>query len=374
MEKAITPKVSVITPVYNGEAYIASAIESLLSQSFIDWELIVVDDGSSDLTPQILQRFTDSRIKIIRQKNSGEAGARNTGLENACGQYIAFLDADDYYFPNALKDLSSFLDQHPEFGVVYSNGQICDSENETLMTLSEIRPGFYTGNILEQIVISSNLVTVPVCTMTRRSKINDHAVRFDRNLVIGPDWDFWIQLAVHTGFGYLDSMTCKYRVHNSNITRTVDLKKRRLDHVYGRLKVMNSNWFPGLSLDTQKQFFYDLLVNKASGDTQVQTTVLQSEQFLSLPAHVKAYLLRMVGIDVLQNSKDTDRARHCLCDALHLSPSDNKTRLIYWSLNLGSTFALGLVNLWRLLFNVKNSFTSADHIRSIRLQKLFGLR
>lgn len=373
MEETITPKVSVITPVYNGEAYIAAAIESLLSQSFADWELIVVDDGSSDSTPRILQYFTDDRIKVIRQKNSGEASARNTGLDNARGEYIAFLDADDLYLPNALTDLSSYLDQYPEFGVVYSNGQICDSNIKPLMTLSEIRPGLYTGNILEQVVISSSVVTVPVCTMTRRSEINDHFVRFDRNLVIGPDWDFWIQLAVHTGFGYLDKLTCKYRVHISNITRTSGSEKRRRDQVYRRMKILNSDWFSRLSESTKELFFHELLTEALSGDIEGQCQVLNGEQFGQLPFYKRAEMWRMVGIDVIVTTRRADRTKPFLSKSLEINPQDRKSLFMLWSLKFGVSFALFVIRMWRTFLGYRKKIRTEGNPHSERLQKLLGI-
>src|SRR5215217_3780270 len=132
----MSPKVTVITPVYNGERYIEGAIASLLAQSFQDWELVIIDDGSSDSTPQILEKLADPRIRVFRQENAGEANARNVGLDQATGEYISFLDADDLYLPTALEDLSSFLDSHPEFDVIYSDGQICDDQDHPLMRLS----------------------------------------------------------------------------------------------------------------------------------------------------------------------------------------------------------------------------------------------
>src|SRR5829696_2546414 len=270
----MAPKVTVITPVYNGELYIQEAVDGLLAQSLQDWELVVVDDGSSDSTPQILANFTDQRIRIIRQQNAGEACARNVGLDHATGEYVAFLDADDFYFPNALEDLASFLDTNPQYDVVFSDGQICDEHDHPLMTLSEVRPGIYTGKILDKVVISSSVVTVPVCTMTRRSKIKEHSVRFDPNLVIGPDWDFWIQLAVHVNFGYLDKSTCKYRIHTNNISRTTASEKRKKDQIRRRVKIMNAEWFGKLSFDTRELFFLDLLTSTFTGDSANQEQIL----------------------------------------------------------------------------------------------------
>ena len=98
-------KVSVIMPAYNSEVYIGESIDSVLSQSFTDFELIVVDDGSTDATAAIVQGFTDKRIRLIRQPNRGVSVARNTGLEAAQGQFITFLDSDDLYYPDFLKTL-----------------------------------------------------------------------------------------------------------------------------------------------------------------------------------------------------------------------------------------------------------------------------
>ena len=98
-------KVSVIMPAYNSEVYIRESIDSVLAQSFTDFELIVVDDGSTDTTAAIVKSYADSRIRLIRQANQGVSVARNTGLEAAQGQFITFLDSDDLYYPDFLKTL-----------------------------------------------------------------------------------------------------------------------------------------------------------------------------------------------------------------------------------------------------------------------------
>lgn len=369
----MNPKVTVIMPVYNGELYIEGAVASLLAQSFQDWELIIVDDGSVDSTAQILETFTDRRIHIIRQKNSGEANARNVGLNNAHGEYIAFLDADDTYLPNALEDLSSFLDMYSQYDVVFSDGQICDKNDHPLMSLTEIRPGIYTGYIIEQLIISSSVVTVPVCTMTRRSKILQHAVHFDHKLVIGPDWDFWIQLAVYVKFGYLDKRTCKYRIHTTNISRTTGLEKRRKDHFYRCMKIINSEWFTNLSLTTRELFFLDLLTNILSGDSKRQRDVLQTEQFAELSPSKRADLWRMVGIDELNNGRELNQVKSCFIESLQHNSNDHKTQLLLRGISVSRPFALGLVGLWHAFLVTRKKLTSIGHRRSEYLQKLLGL-
>lgn len=341
--------ISIITPVYNGEKYLQAAIDSVLAQTYPNWELIVIDDGSTDSTPEILDRYSDSRIRKVRQENRGEAVARNTGLDLARGSYIAFLDADDVYLPNALADLAGFLDQHPEFDVAYSNGYICDESLNRLMELSEIRPGFFSGNILEKVVLYSGVVTVPVCTITRRDAIQKTSSRFDKDLVIGPDWDFWIQLARHVPFGYLDKITCCYRIHSANITRTSGLSKRKLDLIRGRLKLMHSAWFQDLSLATRREFFYTLLLDYSNGLLDVQKEILASAAFKALPENFQTSILRQLGIACLSSSANTKTGLWFLEQALSISPGDQKSRMIRRAYQAYPPAIHSLICIWRLL-------------------------
>lgn len=116
--------VTVVVPVYNGELLIGRCLESVLRQSYSgDIEVIVVDDGSTDRTVEVVEGLKDSRISVISQKNQGPAAARNAGIKRANGQYLAFLDADDYWEPDFLKHTVGFLDNHPE-AVAVCVGQV----------------------------------------------------------------------------------------------------------------------------------------------------------------------------------------------------------------------------------------------------------
>nr|WP_256498773.1 glycosyltransferase family A protein [Chroococcidiopsis sp. CCNUC1] len=116
------PKVSVIIPAYNAMKYLPATLGSLLSQTFDDFEAIVVNDGSFDETEKWVSQIEDPRVKLICQQNKGLAGARNTGINQATGEYIAFLDADDLWEPSKLEKQVAVLEENPEVGLVYTWG------------------------------------------------------------------------------------------------------------------------------------------------------------------------------------------------------------------------------------------------------------
>lgn len=322
------PRVSVIMPAYNAEKYIGAAVESVLTQIWQNWELIVINDGSTDSTAEAVKAHGDSRIVLISQENQGEAAARNAGLQRARGRYIGFLDADDLYLPNALSDHVSFLERHPELDVSFSDGYFCDALGRHLMRLSEHRPGPYTGDILEPLILSASVIAGIICTLARRSTIEQYHVRFDTSLTIGPDWDFWIELARHARFGYLDQPTCAYRIHDTNITRTTSHQKRRYDLARGRLKLLHADWFSRLSLPTRREFLWHLLVVLLEGELHEQEQVLQSAPVRDLPVREQAYLRRMVADSYISSRVHIGFASACLEEALTLLPTDHKSHLL----------------------------------------------
>lgn len=127
------PSVSVIIPSYNYAAYIAGCIQSVLDQTFTDFEVIVVDDGSKDNTADVVAQFNDPRVKYIYQENKGLPGARNTGIRNAAGTYLAFLDSDDKYHPRKLEIQLDFLEANPEVGLCYNSRFLVDQNDNVLM-------------------------------------------------------------------------------------------------------------------------------------------------------------------------------------------------------------------------------------------------
>jgi glycosyltransferase involved in cell wall biosynthesis len=351
-------KVSVIMPVYNGEKFLKIAIDSLLSQTFDSWELIIVDDGSTDTTASILASYVDHRINTFHQENGGEARARNTGLDQARGEYIAFLDADDVYLPNALADMTDFLDHHPQYDVIFSDGFLCDEHGTRLTRLSDHRPGVYTGNILEPLTLTASVITVPVCTLSRRAVIEENQIRFDPSFVIGPDWDFWIQLACFAGFGNLEKITCLYRVHLTNITRISGKKRRIEDLIRGRRKVMDTDWFPDFSECTKQKFFYNLLIELAAGENEVQRSIINHPAFLSLMPSTQSALLRQIGIDLLEHGEDREVAIFYFQKANQVCPGDRKTSFLLWMIKRGKLFARFFIKAWQSLHQLSVFFST----------------
>lgn len=347
------PLVTVIMPVYNAEAFVAEAIDSVLAQTYPSWELIVVDDGSTDASPEILKRHTDPRIVTIRQQNKGEGGARNTGLERAKGEYIGFLDADDMFLPTALEQFVAFLDGHPDAGVVFADGTMIDANGAPLMLFSELRGELHTGYILEPLVLQPTVVSGPLCMMARKSAIDARHTRFDENLRYGVDWDFWTELARFHRYDYLASLVGCYRVHGKNMTSSVSIRKRKEDVLVGRLKIMNSDWFDDLSVRTRADFFFYVLIDLLAGQPDRQHELIQSPQFGGLPAVERCRLLRLVASSYLRQRSEEGFAKQCLERAQGVWPTDRKTALLLRLMHVGGPVCSVALSTWHTLRQAK---------------------
>lgn len=136
------PVVSVVIPAFNAEKWLTAAVDSVLNQSLDNWELLVVDDGSTDGTVAIISRVNDPRVRLVSQENQGPTAARNTGFSNCRGQYVALLDADDQYETQFLERTVDFLDQNPSFGFVATDQFLIarDGRKTTAFTISKHLP------------------------------------------------------------------------------------------------------------------------------------------------------------------------------------------------------------------------------------------
>ena len=210
--------VCIIIPAYNAGAYLAAALESALNQTRKPHSIIVVDDGSTDDTPEILRRFS-APVTVIRQSNQGLSAARNAAMRQATADVIMFLDADDLLLPNCIEDTVSVLEHNPAVDVVYSDVRLIDQNGRDLGTFSELYPGERpSGRVLGELGYRWSVITVSSTTV-RRSALKD--IEFDIGLSSSAeDFEMWRQLAAQSQFQYLDKVTACYRYHTGQITAT----------------------------------------------------------------------------------------------------------------------------------------------------------
>lgn len=323
-------KVSIMMPVFNGEKYVESAIQSILDQTYQNWELIVVNDGSTDQTPTILEKFQDNRIKIIHQKNQGEAVARNTALKSMDGEFLSFLDSDDLYFPEFLESMTGFLSNLTKIDACYCDGWYIDIQDQILTQLSSQRRGPFEGDIFEPLIRASDVFGPPTCTLIRRKLVHEHQIQFDPRIVIGPDWDFFIKVAQFSKWKYLDYQGVKYRVHQTNITLTTSSSKRRESLAICRENAIRNVRFQSCDEDVKYYVFYDLLINILFDQPERLNDWLQSENFKSLTSKEKAKLLRLSAAQVISGGKAIPFANTWLNESLALNRRDMKTVFIYY--------------------------------------------
>src|SRR3990170_8467248 len=127
------PRVSVVIPVFNRTALLGKTIESVINQSFTDWELMIVDDGSTEDVKSYIEQYADPRIVFIRQENQGNAVARNTGFHRSTGEFVAFLDSDDLWHPSTLEKMISVMLSRQELDVVYSRFSCIDGDGNPIV-------------------------------------------------------------------------------------------------------------------------------------------------------------------------------------------------------------------------------------------------
>ncbi len=210
------PEVSVIMPVYNTrQEWLDTAIGSILGQTFKDFELIIIDDGSDETTQRQLSGYKDSRIVYLRlEENMKAAIARNEGLKIARGQYIAFMDSDDISLPERLEKQVEYMESHPGVGLVGT--RIGDAEHPR--RAERLRE----GNCSEQIECDLLLVGNVYCTssvMVRREVLHRENVQFCADCVLAEDYKMWLDLLGRTEFGKMDDVLVRYRKRELNPKR-----------------------------------------------------------------------------------------------------------------------------------------------------------
>lgn len=208
------PRVSVVIPAYNAEPFIHRTVASVLSQTFGDLEVLVVDDGSTDATATIVQAF-DDRVRLIPQANAGVAAARNRGLAEARGEFVAFIDHDDLWYPDKLQHQIQLLDAKPNVGLVYGNAQFVDLSDQRMWTyLAPSR--LHRGKVLMPLFLDC---FIPLLTVVMRASLLKEVGQFVSRWHIAEDYDLFLRASERTEVDYVEGIVAGYRIHPGNLSK-----------------------------------------------------------------------------------------------------------------------------------------------------------
>lgn len=206
------PLVSVVIPTYNRAHLIREALDSVFFQTYGNYEVILVDDGSEDGTDKIISCEYAGRLNYISQENRGISGARNRGIEEAKGKYIAFLDSDDKWLPRKLELQAAYMEAHPETGLLATKllryGLDVEREREICP------PSFPAG--FQELLTGKNFV--PTTTVMLRRDILEKSGVFDPALPVAEDWDLWLRIARIAPIAMLDEVLAEHRDHGHKTT------------------------------------------------------------------------------------------------------------------------------------------------------------
>src|SRR3989339_57767 len=239
-------EVSVVIPSFNYATYTAQAVESVLAQTFCDFEIIVVDDGSTDGTRDAMRNFGD-KIYYIYKENGGVSSARNLGIKVAKGKYIAFLDCDDLWLSNKLEEsLKGFMDE--DVGLVYTNIFLIDFAGEII---SENKCSGFSGYVSKRLLLS-NFINNP--TVIVKKECFSSVGFFDEKMFCAADWDMWLRISEHYQIKHIAETLSKYRiVRDYLVAHTEDYKKDSLA-VIAKAYARN----PLLPATLKKEAFYNI--------------------------------------------------------------------------------------------------------------------
>jgi glycosyltransferase involved in cell wall biosynthesis len=214
------PKVSVIIPCFNSQNTIQETIESVLAQTMQDFELIVVDDGSTDDTKQILSDF-GNRVKYLYRENGGQSAARNTGIRAAIGEFVAFVDSDDLWCPDKLEKQIRILEDTTVDWCYCDCLYFCNSDSTSLGKHSDLFYPAKEGWIAKSLLLG-NCIASPT-PLIRRS-IFDQCGLFDESPLfrIGEDWEMWLRIAAQYPVGYRAEVLAKHREHTFSLSFGAD--------------------------------------------------------------------------------------------------------------------------------------------------------
>ena len=281
--------ISIIIPAYNAEKYLANTIQSVINQTYIDWELIIINDGSTDGTLELINNFKDkdSRIKVFSHENAGVAHSRNRGIAEAKGEFIAFLDADDLWTIDKLEIQLKALQNNPEAGVAYSWVDYIDETGKFLYPGSHITvngdayPKLLINNFLEN---GSN----PLVRQDALAKIGD----FDVNLPPAEDWDLYLRLAREYQFVAIPKPQILYRLCTNSCSANITKMETQALLVIEKAYNQTPESLQYLKRETLAKLYEYLLFRTLESNPQRQQFWQAGKYFFKMVGYNPAILLR----------------------------------------------------------------------------------
>lgn len=229
------PLVSVIVPNYNYERYLREAIDSALAQTYPHIEIIVVDDGSQDNSREILKSYGD-KIRTFVQQNAGVSAARNNGVKNCSGKYVAFLDADDVWLPQKIEKQVELFEREKDLGLVHVGVEEFDANGNTLKKRLE----GMSGDVSQEFLLFERPVVLGGGSgLMLPREVFDEVGGFDLNLQTSADWDLFYRVSRNYKLGFVPEVLLRYRMHGSNMHGNIERMEREM--LYGFEKAFREN-------------------------------------------------------------------------------------------------------------------------------------
>jgi glycosyltransferase involved in cell wall biosynthesis len=239
----LQPLVSIIIPAYNAAPYIGRTILSVTNQLYSNWELIIVNDGSTDDTSHVVQPFLgDSRIHFYDKANTGVSDTRNFGVANSEGKYLCFLDADDVFYPSNLQEKVELLEGTPKLDFVCADVEVINEKDEATGQYFKAKGGFLLNELL---LWEGFNIPGPSCIIISREAF-DHIWGWDPDFSTAADQDFFFRVAAKYAIGYINKPLTAYRVLANSMSRNIQAMEKDHIGVYRKAvknKLFKSYWF-----------------------------------------------------------------------------------------------------------------------------------
>jgi len=215
----VKPFFSIVIPTYNHEDLLKQALQSVLDQHYVNWEVLVVDNNSNDHTNEVVLNFNDNRIKLLKIHNMGViAKSRNMGINAAKGEWLAFLDSDDYWYPTRLAIVAEKIQRADVYDVISTNEIVV---NQQVGTRKIRKYGPYSDFFYEALLTKGNMLSTSA-TIVRKKFLDKHDILFSerKDFIAVEDYDMWLQCAqAEAKFNFIDSVEGEYLIHNNNTSK-----------------------------------------------------------------------------------------------------------------------------------------------------------